>query len=71
MNGSQIAACSKTDELGRMTEAVNLLRRSVPAFTAWPGMWPLVETPATSRSMTALCEMKLNLQLAKYQQLDV
>ena len=34
------------------------------------GMWPLVETPATSRSMAALCEMKLNLQLAKYQHLD-
>ena len=64
-----------TDELGRMTEAVNrripaaALRtgRSVPAFTAWPGMWPLVETPATPRSMAALCEMKLNLQLVKYQ----
>ena len=60
------------DELGRMTEAVN---RRIPQLRYAPAeragvqrmarTWPLVETPASPKSMAALCEMKLNLQLAK------
>ena len=56
------------DELGRMTEAVN---RRIPQLRYAPaerqGVHKMarVETPASPKSMAALCEMKLNLQLAK------